>query len=99
MSEVINQTTMSNVKGPRGREAAERRLPSGEDRLLGGRYGGHGPRAILTAVPQDRRLGPEALHRAVDAEEQLPDELGDRGDALQAPALVIDSEQHERARQ
>jgi hypothetical protein len=47
---------------------------------------------------KDRGRRPEALHRAVDAEQQLPQGLGDRPDALQGAAGAGDAEHDERAR-
>ena len=50
---------------------------------LGGSSGGHRRRAIASLGLEDRSIAPETPDGAVDAEEELPQELGDRCDALQ----------------
>src|SRR4051812_9638221 len=68
---------------PHGRSAAQGRLRR-EGVPLGRRCDRAGHAAVyLRVVMKDRRGRPEALERAVDAEEELPEELGDGRDALQ----------------
>src|SRR4051812_25026924 len=52
-----------------------------------------GPRR--SAAGQDRRLAPEAPDGAVDAEEELPQPLRDRGEALERTRPVTSSEHHD----
>jgi hypothetical protein len=64
---------------PHAVEAAKGRLHREGVPLGRGRYAA----VYLRVVMKDRRGRPEALERAVDAEEELPEELGDGRDALQ----------------
>src|SRR4051812_19555194 len=74
--------------------------PSAGD--LGGCDGGLSGRAVLASSRlQDRRRRPEALERAIDAEEELPQELRDRREALkraQGIARIVAGEHDGRPR-
>src|SRR5205085_11038779 len=60
--------------------------------------GRHRRRATLASARlKDRRLRPEALERAVDAEEEFPGGLRDRREALKRAARMTAVEHHGRS--
>ena len=57
--------------------------PPANEPPLGASCGGHRRRAIASLGLEDRGIAPETPDGAVDAEEEFPQELGNRRDALQ----------------
>src|SRR4051794_38777702 len=81
------------------RRRRDRAAPPGS---LGRCDGGRCPWAVFACVgPEDRRRRPEALEGAVDAEEEFPQELRNRRDALkraQGVARIVAGEHYGRPR-